>query len=213
MQPGIPTKGLSGRQLRMVSHVLRVVSPMPSKNNPTPSIVVVCSSGTITLRLHWRKSMPGMDGLLASPDHVGPHQTELRAPLPLNRHLSHRHPNHLCPGHWQMGDVQGVASELYSVRLGTQRLQYCKVICSKLDGKLWQFSPGKSYWFRASQEGRCSSIHLLGCLGEVLYVTLRRRAKTRSLNSSDSHTARATGAFTTRLARKVETKIIKQVVF
>ena len=40
-----------------------------------------------------------------------------------------------------------------------------------------------------------SSIHLLGCLGEVLYVTLRRRAKTRSLNSSDSHTARVTGAF------------------
>ena len=65
----------------------------------------------------------------------------------------------------------------------------------KLDGKLWQFSPGKSYWFPASQESRCSSIHLLDCLGKVLHVTLRRRAKTRSLNSSDSHTARVTGAF------------------
>ena len=49
--------------------------------------------------------------------------------------------------------------------------------------------------FRPSQKGRCSSIHLAGCFGEVLYVTLRRRVATNSLDPSDFHAPRVTGAF------------------
>ena len=111
----------------------------------------------------------------------------------IQEHLSHRHPNHLYPGHRQLGDhVQVVANELYSVRLSTQRLQYRG---SHLFPN-WMASCGNSAQVRATDfRPSQSSIHLLGCLGEVLDVTLRRRSKTRSLNSSDSHTARVTGAF------------------
>ena len=49
--------------------------------------------------------------------------------------------------------------------------------------------------FRPSQKGQCSSIHLAGCFGEVLYVTLRRRVATNSLDPSDFHAPRVTGAF------------------